>query len=208
MTILSQESIDNLKATKVIGIIGLGDMGLLYANRFTQAGWIVCGCDREEIYPSLLKQNLPFEVLPNGHYVSRKSDYVIYSVEAENIDTIVKIYGPSTKVGAIVGGQTSCKFPEISAFEKHLPKDIDIISVHSLHGPKVDTTGQPLVLIPHRCSDGNLDFVESLMSCLKSKHVKLSYQEHDRITADTQAKMLRSTSHYESIPINSMFMLD
>ncbi|GMG55728.1 unnamed protein product [Ambrosiozyma monospora] len=25
------------------------------------------------------------------------------------------------------------------------------------------------------------------MSCLKSKHVKLSYQEHDRITADTQA---------------------
>ncbi|GME84979.1 unnamed protein product [Ambrosiozyma monospora] len=187
MAVLSPESIDNLKATKVIGIIGLGDMGLLYANRFTQAGWTVCGCDREEIYPSLLKQNFPFEVLPNGHYVSRKSDYIIYSVEAENIDTIVKIYGPSTKVGAIVGGQTSCKFPEISAFEKHLPKDISIISVHSLHGPKVDTTGQPLVLIPHRCSNENFDFVESLMSCLKSKHVKLSYQEHDRITADTQA---------------------
>ena len=51
----------------------------------------------------------------------------------------------ATKMGAIVGGQTSCKAPEIAAFEKHLPKDVEIISCHSLHGPKVDSRGQPLV---------------------------------------------------------------
>lgn len=49
-------------------------------------------------------------------FVSRISDYIIYSVEAENIEKIVSIYGPSTKFGAIVGGQTSCKAPEIAAF--------------------------------------------------------------------------------------------
>jgi len=49
-------------------------------------------------------------------------------------------------MGAIVGGQTSCKAPEIAAFEKHLPKDVEIISCHSLHGPNVDPRGQPLVL--------------------------------------------------------------
>lgn len=48
-------------------------------------------------------------------------------------------------MGAIVGGQTSCKKPEIDAFEKHLPEDVDIVSCHSLHGPGVDTRGQPLV---------------------------------------------------------------
>lgn len=90
-------------------------------------------------------------------------------------------------MGAIVGGQTSCKAPEIAAFEKHLPADVDIVSCHSLHGPGVDTTGQPLVLIKHRASDKSFAVVENILSCLKSKHVYLTAAEHDRITADTQA---------------------
>ena len=51
----------------------------------------------------------------------------------------------ATKLGAIVGGQTSCKDPEIKAFEDHLPLDVDIVSCHSLHGPTVSPVGQPLV---------------------------------------------------------------
>jgi len=51
----------------------------------------------------------------------------------------------ATKMNAIVGGQTSCKAPEIQAFEEHLPADIDIVSCHSLHGPKIDSREQPLV---------------------------------------------------------------
>ncbi len=51
----------------------------------------------------------------------------------------------ATKQGAIVGGQTSCKTPEIAAFEKHLPQDVEVVSCHSLHGPKIDPKGQPLV---------------------------------------------------------------
>lgn len=90
-------------------------------------------------------------------------------------------------MGAIVGGQTSCKSPEIAAFEKHLPADVDIISCHSLHGPSVDPTNQPLVLIQHRAPDAALRKVETVLSCLKSKIVYLTALEHDRITADTQA---------------------
>lgn len=44
-----------------------------------------------------------------------------------------------------MGGQTSCKAPEIAAFEKHLPSDVEIVCCHSLHGPSVDPKGQPLV---------------------------------------------------------------
>ena len=191
MTVLSETEIEKLKQTKKIGIIGLGDMGLLYARRFLEAGWSVCGCDREERYQELkesMASLLPeVEIYRNGFYVSRTADYIIYSVEAENIEKIVALYGPATKVNAIVGGQTSCKSPEISSFEKHLPADVEIVSVHSLHGPRVDTTGQPLVLIQHRASQESFDFVESVMSCLRSKHVYLTYEEHDKITADTQA---------------------
>lgn len=177
------------KAKKTIGIIGLGDMGLLYARRFSEVGWNVVGCDREENFEELKDKyrEESFEVLLNGHFVSRISDYIIYSVEAENIDKIVKLYAPSSKLGAIVGGQTSCKNPEIKAFEKYLPPDIDIISLHSLHGPKVNTTGQPLVLINHKSKGDSLDFVKCLISCFNSKVVELTADEHDKITADTQA---------------------
>lgn len=187
---VSVDQIESWKATKTIGIIGLGDMGLLYANKFSEAGWRVVCCDREEYFEELKAKYVKckFEILLNGHYVSRVSDYIIYSVETENIDKIVSLYGPSTKLGAIVGGQTSCKNPEIAAFEKHLPPDVEIITLHSLHGPKVETEGQPLVIIKHKClKQVSLEFVETLVSCLKSKEVYLTYEEHDRITADTQA---------------------
>ncbi|KKY21234.1 putative prephenate dehydrogenase [Diplodia seriata] len=139
---------------KAVGIIGMGDMGKLYATRISDAGW---------------------------------SDYIIYSVPAEAIDSVVAKYGPSTKLGAIVGGQTSCKAPEIAAFEKHLPLDVEIVPVHSLHGPGVDPKGQPLVLIQHRASSTSFALVERILTCLQSKHVYLTAAEHDRITADTQA---------------------
>jgi prephenate dehydrogenase len=87
----------------------------------------------------------PICPLQDGHAVSRISDFIIYSVESSSIIPIVKEYGPSTKLGATVAGQTSVKAPEKEAFEKYLPKDVDIVSVHSLHGPTVTTEGQPLV---------------------------------------------------------------
>ncbi|KAI1439552.1 prephenate dehydrogenase [Annulohypoxylon stygium] len=174
----------------IVGIIGMGDMGKMYAQKLSDAGWRVKACDREELYDGLKKEFASrnnIQILRNGHLVSRASDYIIYSVEAAAIDRVVAEYGPSTKLGAIVGGQTSCKDPEIKAFEDHLPADVDIVSCHSLHGPKVDTRDQPLVLIKHRASDDSFKKVETVLSCLHSKHVYLTAHDHDRITADTQA---------------------
>lgn len=127
--IATEEQISRWKEEKIIGIIGLGDMGLLYANRFSNAGWKVVCCDREDYYDDLKVKYAGerFTVLKNGTLVSRCSDYIIYSVEAENIGAIVKLYAGSTKVGAIVGGQTSCKNAEIKAFEEYLPPDCEII---------------------------------------------------------------------------------
>lgn len=39
------------------------------------------------------------------------------------------------------------KAPEKEAFEKYLPKDVQIVSLHSLHGPGVSPEGQPLVSV-------------------------------------------------------------
>jgi prephenate dehydrogenase (NADP+) len=125
--------------------------------------------------------------MPNGHFVSRSSDWIIYSVPAEGISKIVAQFGPSTKLGAIVGGQTSCKAPELAAFDEYLPKDVEIVSCHSLHGPQVHPKGQPLVIIPHRASKESVELVEKILSSFESTIVHLTGETHDRITADTQA---------------------
>lgn len=56
-----------------------------------------------------------------------------------------------------------------------------------MHGPAVDPKGQPLIVIKHRASDEKLELVLRLLSCFDSNIVHLSAEEHDRITADTQA---------------------
>jgi len=146
-------------------------------------------CDLPSKFQELEKelQHTGLNVYKDGYSVSRKSDVIFYSVEAKNIDAVVAQYGPATKVGAVVSGQTSVKEPEVKAFEKHLPPDVHIIPCHSMHGPSVDPTGQPLVLVRHRCDDEHFQLMERILECMNSDVVELSYLEHDRITADTQA---------------------
>ncbi len=173
-----------------IGIIGLGDMGKLYALTFAKAGYQVCGTDMphrlQELQEELLPQNIA--ILADGHEVSRKSDFIIYAVEAEKIDEVVSRFAKSTKYGAIVAGQTSVKHPEIAAFEKYLPTDAHIVTSHSLHGPGFSTQGQTLVVIRHKATDEVYQKALSVYEALGANIIEMdSYQQHDKIVADTQA---------------------
>jgi prephenate dehydrogenase (NADP+) len=173
-----------------IGIIGLGDMGCIYAKSLAKAGYNVLGCDlphRREILEAELN---PFgiKILANGKEVSQLSDVIFYSVEAERIAEVLSQYGPHTKKGAIVAGQTSVKHPEIEAFEKYLPQDSHIITCHSLHGPGFDPKGQKMIVIPHRTSKEAYQRMTDILSSLGSILSEIAdYHEHDKIVADTQA---------------------
>lgn len=173
-----------------IGIIGLGDMGKLYALAFAKAGYEVCGTDLphrlHELREELSTQNIA--ILKDGHEVSRKSDFIIYAVEAEKIDEVVSHFAKSTKYGAIVAGQTSVKHPEIAAFEKYLPADAHIVTSHSLHGPGFSTQGQTLIIIRHRATDEVYQKALNIYEALGANMIEMnSYQQHDQIVADTQA---------------------
>ncbi|KAF8911912.1 Prephenate dehydrogenase [Mucidula mucida] len=182
---------DPLDQQPTIGLIGMGAMGSMYAKVLSQAGWKkIHVCDQVSKYEEVKARfhDVPgVFVFPDGHGVSRSSDFIIYSVEAEFIDRVVAEYGPSTKLNAVVGGQTSVKAPEKAAFEKYLPPDASIVSCHSLHGPSVNPIGQPLVLIKHRATDSTVTFVENILRCFGSRYVYLSYDDHDTVTANTQA---------------------
>ncbi|HVW95249.1 MAG TPA: prephenate dehydrogenase [Mucilaginibacter sp.] len=173
-----------------IGIIGLGDMGRLYAKAFSDAGYPVCGCDLPENRSRLEDELAAYHIniMDNGVDVSRVSDLVIYSVEAEKMLQVVAECGHATKYGAIVAGQTSVKTPEITTFEKYLPADAQIITFHGMHGPGFKPRGQTLILIRHRADDKAYQRMLDLFNAIGSNIVELAdYHEHDKIVADTQA---------------------
>ncbi|MCO5945969.1 prephenate dehydrogenase [Mucilaginibacter flavidus] len=173
-----------------IGIIGLGDMGRLYAKAFAEAGYKVCGCDLPENRDWLEDELAPYDikVMDSGKDVSRISDLIIYSVEADRMAQVVGEFGSSTKYGAIVAGQTSVKTPEINTFEKYLPADAQIITFHGMHGPGFKPKGQKLILIRHRADDAAYQRMLDLFTSIDSDIVELNdYHEHDKMVADTQA---------------------
>ena len=181
---------DELKSTLELGIVGFGEMGQLYGKAFMKAGWKHINiCDLPQNYDSLQKKYEPlgYKVYKTGFEVARRCDFVMFSVEAAVIDQVVEQFGPAIKMNSIVCGQTSVKSPEIRAFEKYLPLDVHIITCHSLHGPFVDPKGQPMVVINHKSTLAAFEKAMMIFNALESKIVHLSFEEHDQITADTQA---------------------
>lgn len=42
------------------------------------------------------KKGTNIRVLPDGYHISRRCDWIMYAVEAEYIDAVVKKYGPGS----------------------------------------------------------------------------------------------------------------
>lgn len=175
-----------------IGIIGLGDMGKLYATKWAVAGFEVYGCDlpanKATLQQYFDKRELQVTVLTDGVQLSRLCDMILYCVETSSIEKVVQQFGPSTKYGAIVGGQTSVKTPEYNAFNKYLPTDTRIITNHALFGPHVDTANQTQVLINVNATTAVYEEVELVYDAIGAKieHIA-SVEEHDKLMSDIQA---------------------
>ena len=172
-----------------IGIIGLGDMGMLMAKLFAKGGYQVYGSDLPSKCSSLQQENKisNFEITEDGRAVVSTADFILFCVESENIENVVAQLGPYIKKGTVVGGQTSVKAPEIEAFEKYLSADVHIATIHSLHGPHVNPEGQTLVAINHKCPEDIFQDFLKVIACLGSTiEVLNSTEEHDKMMADIQ----------------------
>ncbi|RKD12508.1 prephenate dehydrogenase [Pelobium manganitolerans] len=173
-----------------IGIIGLGDMGKLYAITFAKAGLEVIGCDLPDKFEALQQELLPLnvQVLHSLKKVAQQSDFLFYAVEAEKISDVVAQTALYLKPTVLVTGMTSVKTPEVAAFERYLPHHTEIIITHSLHGPGFATKGQKLVVAPHRISKHSYQKALEVLSALESEVIELEdFHQHDQIMADTQA---------------------
>lgn len=173
-----------------IGIIGTGDMGKLYAREFAGAGYRVNCTDLPENRGQLEKDlaGSGVYILDDGISVSRRSDLIFYLVPVEDIEKAVAQYGHSTRKDAIVSSGTSVMTPAVKAFEKYLPADVNIVNWHWLFGPSIKPQGKSTALVNHRSSGSAYQIARDTFGSVGTRIIELpSYQEHDKITADTQA---------------------
>jgi prephenate dehydrogenase (NADP+) len=69
-----------------------------------------------------------------------------------------------------------------------LPKDISIVTCHSLHGPAVDVVGQTLMLIKVRASEAVFEETRAIFKLIGSTIYEVdSFELHDKMMADIQA---------------------
>jgi prephenate dehydrogenase (NADP+) len=173
-----------------VGVIGLGDMGLLCARKWAEKGYTVFGCDLPHNYEALNRacKDTSIVLYNEASQVAEKADFLLFSVETSNIKNVVASVANHIRPGTIVAGQTSVKHPEIEAFDTYLSQDIDVFTCHSLHGPSFSTVGQKLIVVPHRVNEDNYNLAIELYRALGSEIIEIpTYIQHDQIMADTQA---------------------
>ncbi|HEY0055238.1 MAG TPA: prephenate dehydrogenase [Pedobacter sp.] len=173
-----------------IGVIGLGDMGLLCARKWAEKGYTVFGCDLPQNYETLKKalKDTSIVLYDQALQVAEKADFLLFSVETSNIKKVVASVADYIRPGTIVAGQTSVKHPEIEAFDTYLSNDIHVFTCHSLHGPSFSTSGQKLIIVPHRVSSDAYQAGVEIYKALDSEIIEIeTHTQHDKIMADTQA---------------------
>ncbi len=175
---------------KNIGIIGLGDMGKLFAKGLANKGFCVRGIDLPENTNRLRKELSDSDIIvtQDSAEVVKNSELLLFAVETKNlvstVNSVAQIIPPNT----IVGGLTSVKTPEIAIFEKYLKPQTPIITFHPMHGPAVDSQNQPAVLINHRGTDVQELYVKKVLKALEYSILPVSSAvEHDILTANVQA---------------------
>ncbi|MGL4632085.1 MAG: prephenate dehydrogenase/arogenate dehydrogenase family protein [Leadbetterella sp.] len=172
-----------------IGIVGLGDMGKLFAIAWANQGHHVSGVDTPKNFSNIQSLLEPYsisvyhkveEILPN-------IDFLLICVETSKISELVKSLSSKIKKPLIISAQTSVKAPEAEAFDQYLPVFVEVVGSHALFGPQVSLSGQNVALFNHRASESSFDMVSKLYKDLGCNIVVLkSAKEHDKLMADVQ----------------------
>lgn len=164
-------------------------MGSLTAKILDKAGYFVRVYDLPDRMEAIERtlSGTKISLSDNGAEVARKSDLLLFAVPTESIDDAVKQFGPEIKKYAVVGGLTSVKHPELSAFKKYLPRrKRSIVTCHQLYAPSTGPEGQTIAVMRIEASPEAYNEAAGVYSLLGSRVVEIPARDHDRMVADTQ----------------------
>ena len=167
----SQELEDALQ----LGIIGgEGSMGSLFKKMFEELGHKVLVSDKGT---KLSNKEL-----------AAKSDVIVLSLPMNALAEVSREIKSSLKPGQLIIENCSVKDSSLQTLEDTLPKDVELLGVHTLFGTSLDSfSGQNIIITKTKSSGELAERVEELFYTLGARLTHLGSEDHDAHAAVMQS---------------------
>jgi prephenate dehydrogenase len=116
-------------------------------------------------------------------------DVVFLAVPMDSIKDVTEMVAPSMKEGSLICDLSSRKRGPMKAIAGIAPKWVDVLGIHPLFGPGVESTrGHVVAIVPMkgRCSEEWIRWMKGLLESEGAMVVETTPGEHDQIMAFVQ----------------------
>ena len=172
---------------KILIIGGTGDFGAFYAKLFKEEGFEVGISSRNEEKGKEFcdKNGYTFSTSPKGF------DIIIVCSPNEVAPTVVKSIAPQLDKGTLLLDFCSVKTFVCGELEKLKDKDLELASIHPMHGPRVKNLKEiPIVLIPIKVGE-KFELLKSFFQKHSACVFVSNKEEHD-----TTLSVVQGLTHY------------
>lgn len=181
------------KKKKTIGIIGLGNFGLLLTSILKQGHKVKVYNYSKDLEIGSKAQKIGAELVdwPEIH----SCDVVIISTPISITKPLIKRVAPQLKKGALFLDVCSVKTYPCQWLKKYAPRDIEIMGTHPMFGPATtkfdpekkywEIKGKQIVLCPLRIKKERQKRIEKFLKELGLEVIITTPRDHDRQNAKT-----------------------
>ncbi len=170
---------------RILIVGGAGEFGSFYARLFSKNGFKVSICDKDEAAGETFckKNNIKW----NKNCTNLKEfDTVIVCIPNKAAPKVIEKIGPKLGKGALLVDFCSVKTEAVKELKKLSKLDLELASIHPMHGPRVKTiVGRPIVCIPIK-QGKKLEEIEKFFAKKGSKIILSTAKEHDRLLSIVQ----------------------
>ncbi|MDO8647275.1 MAG: prephenate dehydrogenase/arogenate dehydrogenase family protein [Candidatus Diapherotrites archaeon] len=175
-------------------MIGAGEFGCFYAQFFKTNGFevTITDCKEDKAREAALKKE--FSVMPCVFEKQLDFDVVVLALPEKAAVELSQKISPFLKPGALMADTCSIKSRICKALEEIKRKDIELASIHPMHGPRVTSiVGFPIIFIELITGEKTKE-LKKLFQESGARVVESNALEHDRMIA-----VVQGLTHYMQI---------
>ncbi len=178
-----------------IAIIGgSGRLGLWYARRFVAAGHSVTVTGRNKAKLDSAARMAGVTASTDNEMAMRTADLIVISTPIDTTPAFIALAAKHAKSGALISDLASVKAGVVKAYREVERDDLELVSLHPLHGPRVRNLRNVTVLsLPVR-SGPRYEQLRRLLAAEGARIVVIEAAQHDRDMA-----VLQSLTHFVAI---------
>ena len=178
-----------------IAIIGgSGRLGLWYARRLSAAGHAVTITGRNLAKLEAAARSGGVAATADNEAAIRAAEAVVVSASLESTASLIELAARTASAGALITDLASVKGPAAEAYRAVSRTDLELVSLHPLHGPRVPgLAGVTVLAVPFRTGP-RYDELRRFLVAEGAQVMTTDAAEHDR-----DMGLLQGLTHFVAI---------